>query len=129
MSRGVILVTLLALMQFVFLGALVMRARVSLGVFAPAMGGPPAFERLVRVHLNTMERLIVFLPLLWLAANTLHNDAAAAIGVLFIFSRHLYWRGYVRDPARRRLGNVMTMFAIAVLLVMVLLGLARNAMA
>ena len=128
MNHWVILITLLSLLQFVFFGALVMKARGRLGVLAPAMDGPFAFERMVRVHLNTMERLVVFLPLLWLAAMVWQPLAAAGVGILFIVSRHLYWRGYVHDPDKRRAGNVMTMVALAALLLMVAVGLVRNAL-
>lgn len=65
----VILVTVLASIQFTFFGALVAIARGKLGVAAPAMSGPPEFDRLVRVHLNTLERLVLFVPLMWMATQ------------------------------------------------------------
>ena len=121
-------VTLAALLQFVLFGALVMKARVRLGVTAPATQGPPEFDRLMRIHLNTMERLVVFLPMLWMAAAVVRSDVACAFGLLFIVSRFVYWRGYVRDPASRMRGNMLTMLSIAGLLVSVRWGLGRQAL-
>jgi glutathione S-transferase len=76
-----------------------------------------------------MERLVVFLPLLWLAASNLHSELAAGLGAVFLISRHVYWQRYAQDPSKRSAGNAMTMVSIAALLVMVLVGLARNAIA
>ena len=59
-------VTLLALLQFVVMGIMVGRARGLYGVKAPATTGHEQFERWFRVHYNTLEKLIVFLPSLWL---------------------------------------------------------------
>jgi glutathione S-transferase len=73
------LVIVLALIQFIFFGALVAIARGKLGVPAPAMSGTPEFERLVRVHLNTMERLVLFVPLLWMAAQFWNSAWMAAM--------------------------------------------------
>ncbi len=69
--NAVIAVTLLMLMlvQCFFFGVLVARARTTLNVHAPAMTGDERFERLVRVHLNTQERLVMMLPLLAAAAH------------------------------------------------------------
>lgn len=54
------------------------------------MPGPEAFERLSRVHLNTHERLVPFLPLMGLAAQFWNPAGVAAVGALFLVGRHLY---------------------------------------
>lgn len=124
----VILVTVLALIQFAFFGALVARARSKLGVAAPAMSGPPEFDRLVRVHLNTLERLVLFVPLMWMATQFWAPAWVAAAGVVFLLGRMLYWKGYVKNPEARSFGNIVTMLPIGVLLLAGLVGLARAAM-
>ena len=58
------LISLLAVLQFVVFGILVGRARGVYGVKAPATTGHEQFERWFRVHYNTLEKLIVFLPAL-----------------------------------------------------------------
>jgi glutathione S-transferase len=122
-------VTAVALVQFLVFGALVAKSRVRHNVPAPAMHGPAEFERLLRVHANTMERMMVFLPLFWLSSALWRTDITAAVGLLFVASRHMYWRGYVAEPSRRKLGNVLTMVAMAVLLLAVVANLVRYAAA
>jgi F420-0:gamma-glutamyl ligase-like protein len=53
------LVTLLAILQFTVFGFLVGRARTKHNVPAPAMSGNAVFERYFRVHMNTLETLIL----------------------------------------------------------------------
>jgi glutathione S-transferase len=119
------LVTVLALIQFTFFGALVAIARGKLGIAAPAMSGSPEFDRLVRVHLNTLERLVLFVPLLWMATQFWNPAWVAAVGAVFLVGRMLYWKGYVKSPEARSLGNIVTMLAMGVLLLANLGGLVR----
>jgi glutathione S-transferase len=112
-----IAITLLALFQFFFFGALVARARSLCNVQAPATTGNDDFERINRVHLNTMERLVLFVPLLWIASQSLAPLFIAGIGALFLVGRLLYWRGYVQAPEKRKVGNILTMLSIAALLI------------
>jgi hypothetical protein len=58
----VIVVVILALVQYIVFGMLVGRARGKYNVPAPACSGDPIFERYWRVHQNTLEQLVVFLP-------------------------------------------------------------------
>jgi glutathione S-transferase len=117
------LVTVLALIEYSVLGALVGRARVKYGVEAPAVTGNPIFERYFRVHQNTLESLIVFLPAMWLFALTLSAKAAALLGLIFLVARLVYVRGYVEDPKRRALGAAATFLTNAVLVLGSLVGL------
>jgi glutathione S-transferase len=125
-ANALVSVTVLSLMQFFFFGALVGKARAKLDVKAPSMNGPEAFERLVRVHLNTMERLVMFVPLLWMAGQFWNPLWVAAAGVLFLVGLVLYWRGYVRSPEQRSLGNVLTIVSIASLLLANFAGLGKS---
>jgi glutathione S-transferase len=107
----VALVTSLALLQYFAFGILVGRARARTGVAAPAMTGHPEFERYNRVHQNTLEQLVIFLPALWLFATYVQPLAAAGLGVLFIVGRLVYLRGYVANPGKRTIGFAMTALA------------------
>ncbi len=124
----VVLVTLLALIQFAFFGALVSMARVKHGVKPPLMTGPAAFDALVRVHLNSLERLMLFVPLLWMAAQFWSPKYAALVGVFFLIGRFMYWRAYVKHPDLRQPGNIVSMLSIAVLLLATLAGLVQGAL-
>lgn len=111
------IVTALALLQFTWFSIQVGSMRAKHGVKAPAMSGPPEFERMMRVQQNTMEQLVVFVPALWLHAYLVNPRWAAAIGLVFIISRFIYRAAYLRDPAKRGLGFTTGFIAIAVLLV------------
>ena len=72
----VALVALLALVEYFVLGGLVGRYR-GKQVPAPAMTGPPEFERTLRAQLNMAERLVIFLPALWLGWRAAFGDLGA----------------------------------------------------
>jgi uncharacterized MAPEG superfamily protein len=116
------IVTILALIEYIVLGARVGQARGRYGVEAPATTGHPVFERYFRVHQNTLEQLVVFVPALWLFAYYVSNRVAALLGLVFIVARVLYARGYVADPKQRETGALVTVVANAVLLLGGLLG-------
>jgi hypothetical protein len=122
------LVTVLVLMQYLFFGALVAKARQTENVPAPHVQGTSAFNALHRVHQNTLERLVVFLPLLWTASMYWTATAIAAWGVLFLLARYLYWKGYVKSPDGRKAGNVLSMVVMGGLLLANLVGLTRQAL-
>jgi uncharacterized MAPEG superfamily protein len=115
-------VAVLALLQYLFFGALVGQARERHGVKAPAVTGNEAFERIYRVQMNTLELLAAFLPALWLAALYWSPAAMAAIGASYLLGRLLYWRAYTRDPKARSLGFVLSFLPIVLLLLAALAG-------
>src|SRR5262245_30491566 len=102
--KFVALVTALAAIEVMVFGILVGRARGIYGVPAPATTGHPAFERLNRVHLNSVEQLAVFLPLLWTFATSVSQMWAAILGAVFVVARVIYAVGYTRAPERRTAG-------------------------
>ena len=116
------IVTALALIQFIILGVRVGQARGQYGVEAPATTGHPVFERHFRVHQNTLEQLIVFIPALWLFAYYVNNRLAAVLGLVFIVGRQLYANGYVADPKQRSTGFGLSMVSSSLLLLGGLLG-------
>lgn len=59
----VTIVTVLAIGQFIWFGIQVGSIRGKHEVKAPAMSEHPDFERAFRVHMNTLEQLICFLPI------------------------------------------------------------------
>ncbi len=116
----VIIVTVLALAQYVFFGITVGRVRVKTGVKAPAMSGDPEFERANRVHVNTLEQLAVMLPALWLYAHYVNPLWGAGFGVVYLIGRFLYSSAYTKDPASRGIGFMMTFLPSVVMLAWVL---------
>ena len=113
----VAIVIALALLEFMTFGGLVGRARGRAGIEAPAITGDPIFERYMRVHQNTMENLVVFIPAIWLFGSYVSAEIAALLGLVFIVGRFVYLRGYVEEPRKRSTGTLVTMLAQAVLLI------------
>src|SRR5262245_11639466 len=82
------------------LGVLVGRGREKYGVPAPATSGHPMWERLNRAHQNSLEQLVLFIPLLFAYTLNAGLQTGIALGVVYLVARILYAVGYVRDPAR-----------------------------
>jgi uncharacterized membrane protein YecN with MAPEG domain len=112
----VAIVTILALLAYAAMSVGVGRARAKSGIAAPAMTGDPILERAIRVQSNTLEWLPIFLVSLWLFAIYWSDLVAAALGLVWILGRLLYWRGYIADPARREAGFLVQGLAGAALL-------------
>ena len=111
------LVTLLALLEYSIFGVMVGRARQTYGVEAPATTGNPDFERYNRVHVNTLEALIVFLPAVWIFSLSVHYHTGVLLGLLFVIARIIYARGYLSAAAKRGPGATAT-FIINIILVL-----------
>jgi glutathione S-transferase len=114
-NRGLDIVTLLALLEYSILGVMVGRARQKYGVEAPATTGNPDFERYFRVHMNTLESLIVFIPALWIFSIVVNYHFAVALGLLFVIARIIYASGYLSAPAKRAPGAIATALINAIL--------------
>lgn len=112
----VAIVIVLALIQYFVFGMLVGKARGTYEVHAPAISGHPVFERYYRVHQNTLEMIVMFIPAIVLFSYLVRPDIAAAIGAVYIVGRVIYLRAYVADPAKRGLGFMVSMLPVLVLL-------------
>ena len=123
--NAIILLSLLAVGQYMAIIAMVGRARAAYGVKAPATTGHEKFERFYRVQMNTLELLVAFLPALWLAAQFWSPHAVAAVGAVYLLGRTIYARSYIRDPGSRGLGFVLSMLPIATLLAAGLVGVMK----
>lgn len=122
------IVVIVALLQFFAFGFAVARARGRYNCPAPATTGHEIFERYYRVQMNTLEQLVIFLPAIYLFARTWDPRWAAALGVVWILGRLIYFRSYVREPRSRALGFAMTALPSLVLLVGALAGLVIQAL-
>jgi len=118
-------VILLVLLEYVVFGLLVGRARGKYGVNAPATAGHPVFERYFRVHYNTLEQLVVFVPAMWLYGTYLSTSWAAGLGLVYIVGRFTYLVGYVADPRKREIGFGLSALPLLILLLGALWGTGR----
>lgn len=110
----VVFVVMLALLQYIFFAVQVGNARVRYNVKAPAMSGHAVFERHLRVQMNTLELLVIFIPAAFSYAFLAENlgwyggEVAAALGVVYLVGRGIYAKSYVQDPAQRKLGFLLS---------------------
>lgn len=116
------IVTIAALILYFVVTMNVGRARIKFNVLAPRTDGPEEFQRYFRVQMNTLEQIVMFLPLLWLAASSVHDGLAAAIGLFWPVGRAIYARNYYRDPAKRGSGFVIGIATNMALLLIALYG-------
>ncbi len=123
----VAVVIMLALVEFMGFSIAVGRARQKFDVQAPATTGHPEFERYFRVHMNTLEQLVIVIPAMVIYAHFGNAAIAAAAGLVFVIGRLLYFRGYIADPKKRSLGfgigGLATMFLMAAALVSAIMSL------
>jgi len=120
------LVTLLAVIFYFYMGLRVGQARVKFGVHAPAMTGHPDFERAVRIQMNTLEWMPIFLPALWLFAIYVNDVGAALIGLVWIGGRVMYLTGYSEAAEGRHRGFGIQAIASGVLWVGALVGIVMR---
>src|SRR5215813_12005653 len=109
------LVTLLATALYFFLATRVAAARVRFGIRHPAITGNPDFERIFRVHMNTLEWMPTFLVPLWLCAIYLSDVGAAVLGLIWIAGRVVYFVGY-REAVEKRLPGFFIQGSVCLLL-------------
>ena len=122
----VAIVSVLLLLQVFWFAFQVGQARVKHGVKAPAMNGPPEFERANRAHQNTVEQLIVFLPGMWMFAYFGNPLVAAGCGAVFLVGRQIYRASYVRDPSQRSAGFGIGALATGVVVIGTLVAAIRD---
>jgi uncharacterized MAPEG superfamily protein len=89
------------------------------------MSGHEVFDRYFRVHYNTLELLIMFVPALWIAATYWNPLWMAGIGAVYLVGRILYLQGYVRDPKTRSIGFGLSITPIGILVLFALAGVAK----
>ncbi len=115
--RWTALVSLVALLVYFWTSLQVGQARGKCGIDAPAMVGDPLLERAVRVQMNTLEWLPIFLVGMWLFAVYWNELVAAGLGVVWIAGRVIYSVGYMSAPAKRSTGFLIQFLACVVLVV------------
>jgi glutathione S-transferase len=119
-------VVLLSLIEYFVFGALVARARGKYAIAAPAVSGHPLFERYFRVHQNSLEQLIVFIPCVWLFGVYVSPPWAAVLGAVFLLARIVYGAAYISAPQKRGLGAMLSGVTEIILALGALCGVVRS---
>ena len=118
----------LALLEYFVFGTLVGQARGKYNVPAPATSGHPVFDRTFRVHQNTLEQLIIFVPSMMMFSSFVSAPIAAILGLAFVIGRALYFRGYVAEASKRGTGFAIGAVAQILLLLGALIGAGIKAL-
>jgi uncharacterized membrane protein YecN with MAPEG domain len=122
MTALVAIVTVLVLLFYFWTGFSVGGMRRKHKIDAPAMTGHPELERAVRVQMNTLEWLVIFLPAMWLCAAYVNPVFAALLGFAWIAGRYIYMTAYMKDPKTRTTGFVVQALATTAALFAGLIG-------
>lgn len=117
------LVTILSLFIYMWMAVQIGKARGIHNVPAPRSDGPDDFLRVLRVHANTMEGLLLFLPALWLFALTIGDLWAGIVGIIYPIGRIVYAKGYYAAADQRSTGFTIGLISTAILLLGSLGGL------
>jgi glutathione S-transferase len=120
------IVTLLVVALYFFFATRVAAAHRRYNVKLPAMIGNPDFERVVRVHVNTLEWMPTFLVSLWLCALYLSDIGAAALGLAWIVGRALYYVGYTSAVEKRLPGFGIQAIACVLLFIGAAVGVGMR---
>jgi hypothetical protein len=110
----VAVITVLILLQFFYFGVASGLARGKAGLEAPAITGDALYERRYRIHQNTMEQLVSFLPAMWLFAYYVSPVYGAGLGVAFLVGRTLYSISDANNPATRGKGFMIGFIAMLI---------------
>ena len=123
------IITVMILIQTLFFGFEVGKARGKYNIKAPAVSGDENFDRHYRIHQNTIEQIIIFIPSLWLFGYFVNNNVAAALGILFIIGRLVFRNAYLKNPASREIGFMMGFLPMAICLLGTLFFVSKSILA
>lgn len=111
------LATMIALGVFYSQAIFVSMARRKFNVKAPHTTGNEDFERVFRVHYNTLEQLPVFLIPLWFFALLVNPYYAGWLGILWSLGRIGYMYGYYKAAHKRHsYGSALSYVANVILI-------------
>lgn len=118
----------LALIQYKLFGLRAGIARGKYKIPAPKTVGNEDWERLFRVHQNTMEQLVTFIPAVLAFTYYVSPLWAQVLGVAFILARQYYSHTYIKNPPTRMFPPSFFINVILVIgsLVGVILQILRN---
>tara|TARA_B100001559_G_scaffold160287_1_gene134500 strand:+ start:1514 stop:1897 length:384 start_codon:yes stop_codon:yes gene_type:complete len=120
------IITVLILIQTLFFGFEVGKARGKYKIKAPAVSGDEMFDRHYRIHQNTIEQIVIFIPSLWLFGYFVHMNIGAVLGLLFLIGRFIFRSAYLKDPASREIGFILGFLPIAICLLTTLFFVTKG---
>ncbi|KAF3694272.1 Leukotriene C4 synthase [Channa argus] len=94
-------VTVLGVLEQAYFTLQVIYARRKYKVSPPATTGPPEFERVFRAQANCSEYFPIFITLLWMAGVFFSPGLSSVCGLLYLYGRFRYFRGYSQSAQGR----------------------------
>jgi glutathione S-transferase len=79
--------------------------------------------------MNTIEQLVLFIPMLWIAVTVVGDVWAAAIGAIWVIGRIIYAIGYTAGIDKRGPGMLITVLSTVALTVISFWGVVQAFMA
>ncbi|XP_067900127.1 leukotriene C4 synthase [Heterodontus francisci] len=95
------LITILGVLEQAYFSLLVISARRKFHISPPAVTGNEDFERVYRAHINSSEYFPMFLSVFWIAGVFFSQALAACVGILYLYSRYKYFKGYSESALKR----------------------------
>ncbi|XP_062901142.1 microsomal glutathione S-transferase 2 isoform X2 [Mobula hypostoma] len=102
-------------------------ARKKYKVLPPAVTGSPDFERIFRAQQNSVEFYPMFLIVLWSSGLFFNQEIASIVGLLYLFSRFMYFNEYAKS-AKRRLPGFRIGIAVLLILASMSIGGITNSL-
>ncbi|XP_051865375.1 microsomal glutathione S-transferase 2 [Pristis pectinata] len=117
-------VSLLSAIQQAYFALKVENARKKYKVIPPSVTGSPDFERIFHAQQNSVEFYPPFLVVLWSSGLFFNEEIASVIGLVYLFSRCMYFNGYAESTKRRLPG-----FRIGIAMLLILTSLSIGGIA
>jgi glutathione S-transferase len=126
MYTSQIIFTLIAVAMLQIFSIAVSKARYEFGIKAPSTTGNVEFEKISRTHLNHLENMAIFIPLVWTAGIRFgSNPYYIGLCVAWVVGRLLFSYGYINSLSNnfKLVTNVMAVVASVSLAILSVVGL------
>lgn len=123
-----IIVIIAALIQYQLFGLRTGISRPKYNVQPPKTTGHETWERIFRVHQNTLEQLVVFIPGMLAFTYYVSQMWAVVLGIGFIIFRQYYSHMYVKNPPDRKfplsfmINNILTLGSLIAVILRLIRG-------
>lgn len=95
-------------------------------IVPPKMVGNDEYEIAYRIQGNSVEQLLMFMPIMWIAAYALGDIWGGAAGLVWLIGRFVYAGAMRSDPSKRGTGMVITSAPLLVLMIAIVVNLVMQ---